>query len=285
MNNTNTFIDLIIKFGGSAITDKNTFETIKKEELLIAANCIRSCREAGLSCIVVHGAGSFGHHQAKRYQVNDGFVTATTKDELDFKRQGFCLTRQSVTKLNQLVVNCLIDVGVPAVACSPGSSWEVDKKLPVRWPDEIIAGLVEKGFVPVLHGDCCVDKTLGCCILSGDTIIKSLCNAFTTRRVVFLADVAGIYNRPPDQPGAQLLKSILVNSDGLIQESVCTSQSCNDVTGGIQLKLKTAIDIVVQSKGRCPVFVTSIKSPDMNEVCLGKDSINHWNATSITMHS
>lgn len=50
-------VDLIIKFGGSAITDKNIFETIRRQELSIAAQCIKTCTDHGLKCIVVHGAG------------------------------------------------------------------------------------------------------------------------------------------------------------------------------------------------------------------------------------
>ncbi|CAG5134904.1 unnamed protein product [Candidula unifasciata] len=261
-------VDIIIKFGGSAITDKTCFETLRPAQLAAAVDCVRLCVENGLSCIVVHGAGSFGHHQARKFQINTGFVTTHTKEERQNKILGYSLTRQSVTKLDQLVINRLIEGGVPAIQCSPGSSWELDKRQPVKWPKELVAGFLLQGLVPVFHGDCCLDAALGCCILSGDTVIKSLCGFFDVKRVVFLTDVDGIYDKPPDQPGAKLMKTISVGHDGSLKHAISTSQSKNDVTGGIMLKLSTAVDIVVQTKGSCVVHVCSVESPAASRVCL-----------------
>ncbi|XP_059160067.1 uncharacterized protein LOC131943801 isoform X2 [Physella acuta] len=176
-------VDIIIKFGGSAITDKNIFETIKSHELSIAAQCIKTCTDHGLKCIVVHGAGSFGHHQAKQYEVNTGLTDLKTKEDSSLKVRGYCLTRQSVTKLNQMVVDSLLQSGVPAVACSPGSSWITSNREPLHSPCEVIAGFVNTGLVPVLHGDCSLDDKLGCCILSGDTVIKMLLVYMTDHQI------------------------------------------------------------------------------------------------------
>ena len=35
-----------------------------------------------------------------------------------------------------------------------------------------VVELLEAGFVPILHGDCVLDKEQGCAILSGDKIIE-----------------------------------------------------------------------------------------------------------------
>lgn len=50
-------VDVIVKFGGSAITDKGELESLKPNELRIASELIKQCHDAGLTCIVVHGAG------------------------------------------------------------------------------------------------------------------------------------------------------------------------------------------------------------------------------------
>lgn len=68
-------------------------------------------------------------------------------------------------------------------------------------------------------------------------------------------NVAGIYTRPPGQPGAQLLSRIEVCTDGswrattagggaLEQAEVQTSTSGHDTTGGIQAKIDEAAGIV-----------------------------------------
>ena len=37
---------------------------------------------------------------------------------------------------------------------------------------DAVSSLVNSGFVPVMHGDCVIDRCQGCFILSGDTLIK-----------------------------------------------------------------------------------------------------------------
>jgi isopentenyl phosphate kinase len=68
--------------------------------------------------------------------------------------------------------------------------------------------------VPVLHGDCVFDSQLGVTILSGDTIMRGLAQALQPRYCVFLTDVAGLYSKPPEQPGAQLIPAVEVAPDG-----------------------------------------------------------------------
>jgi hypothetical protein len=68
--------------------------------------------------------------------------------------------------------------------------------------------------MPVLHGDCVFDAQLGVTILSGDTIMRGLAQALQPRYCVFLTDVAGLYSKPPEQPGAQLIAAVQVAPDG-----------------------------------------------------------------------
>ena len=48
-------VEVIIKLGGSAVTHKNVFETVKREAILAAAELVKKL-PAG-KCIVIHGAG------------------------------------------------------------------------------------------------------------------------------------------------------------------------------------------------------------------------------------
>ncbi len=62
----------IIKLGGAAITHKASFETLNEEVLRSVARSVaqafkKESREGGI--IVVHGAGSFGHHQVMHGEV------------------------------------------------------------------------------------------------------------------------------------------------------------------------------------------------------------------------
>ncbi|XP_067650128.1 uncharacterized protein [Haliotis asinina] len=284
-------VDLVVKLGGSAITNKNELEVLKQAELDKAALLIEECVKKNMICVVVHGAGSFGHHQAKQYKVNSGFVLLEA-EEAHTARMGFCQTHKSVAKLNTLVVNSLIQHNIAAVPCSPCSSWVTSNKKVVSTGLETLSHLLDAGFIPVMHGDTVRDTNIGGCILSGDTIIKTLCDVFTVKHVVFLTDVDGIYDRPPDQTGAVLLPCIGIEKDGSIKtgssisssdadgvtatdgkdgQTISTSTSPYDVTGGVQLKIDTARDIVVATEGRTKVHVCRIGSDSSHKICLGQD--------------
>ena len=87
----------IIKLGGSTITDKSKKSIFKTK---IMNNLSKEIKKAKKTCIIVHGAGSFGHILAKKYNLNDGY-----KNENQLK--GFSETMQMVQVLNSNVLKSL----------------------------------------------------------------------------------------------------------------------------------------------------------------------------------
>ena len=47
-------VEVIVKLGGCAITDKNCFETIKREAIVAAAKLVKDIKG---KCVIVLGAG------------------------------------------------------------------------------------------------------------------------------------------------------------------------------------------------------------------------------------
>lgn len=64
------------------------------------------------------------------------------------------------------------------------------------------------------------------------------------------------------------MDSIAVNADGSIDPPVLTSALPHDVTGGLALKLQTAINIVTQSNGSIPVLICKLESEVAKRACL-----------------
>ena len=239
-------VDVIVKFGGAAITVKDgepdtlnvnalgaccasIAEVVRTE---ISELAIEFAKESPLRVIVVHGAGSFGHPQAKQYGVADG----GDMDGDPVLREGVDKTKASVRKLCRLVCDELIsEGGAPALVkpapISPyGKFFTVGKKLNRNLSrggfDEVRAALME-GKIPVLHGDVVNDAEQGCAILSGDTLVECLTEEFKPKRVVFVSDVEGIFTAKPlhkngpcdlcpdgKTPPPALLREIQVNPDG-----------------------------------------------------------------------
>ncbi|XP_071831901.1 uncharacterized protein [Apostichopus japonicus] len=258
-------LECIVKFGGSSITKKDEFETINADAWSFAIEIIRKVEG---KCIIVHGAGSFGHFQAKEFRVSDGFDTESSCEDKAYVRKGFAVTKLSVTKLNHRLVSAFVEAGISAVSVSPCSGWRTEDKSKVTSSDlETITGLLENGFLPVLHGDCVLDQTRGCTILSGDTVIEVLASHFKPKRVVFLTDVDGVYTLPPSHKDATLIPEIHFSEDGEIMTAVTMDTKSHDVTGGLKIKLQTAWNILNESKGTIPVFVCNICSKAAEYSC------------------
>ena len=240
-------VDVIVKFGGAAITVKDGEPDTLNDEALgaccasiaevvrteISELAIEFAKESPLRVIVVHGAGSFGHPQAKQYGVADG----GDMDGDPVLREGVDKTQASVRKLCRLVCDELTShtagsrAWVKPAPISPyGKFFTVGKKLNRNLSrggfDEVRAALME-GKIPVLHGDVVDDAEQGCAILSGDTLVECLTEEFKPKRVVFVSDVEGIFTAKPlhkngpcdlcpdgKTPPPALLREIQVNPDG-----------------------------------------------------------------------
>ncbi|XAR55907.1 Isopentenyl phosphate kinase [Bertholletia excelsa] len=271
----------IVKFGGAAITCKNELERINEEDLETVSQQLRQAMGvpssdhgkvsgmdwskrpgfAEISCavddfgdqptldlnhfIIVHGAGSFGHFQASKSGVHKGGLNQP------LVKAGFVATRISVTSLNLEIVRSLAREGIPSVGMSPFACGWLTCKRNIDSADVfMVAKALDSGFVPVLHGDAVLDTSQGCTILSGDVIIRHLAAELKPEFVVFLTDVLGVYDRPPTEPNAILLREIEVCEDGswsVVRPSfentnkrVEITVAAHDTTGGMVTKISEA---------------------------------------------
>merc|ERR1712224_781821 len=100
-------------------TFKGKFETLNTEALELTAQQLGVLLSEGVQPLVVHGAGSFGHFQAREFGLSRG-TSADGGGLLPQRlREGFAKTRLSVTTLNRHVLSALVSAGVPAVGISP----------------------------------------------------------------------------------------------------------------------------------------------------------------------
>lgn len=228
---------IILKLGGSVITKKDAKEpSIDKNNLNRIAEEIASSSFHKL--IIVHGAGSYGHPFAKKYQIG-----SPIKDERDFygKKKGFSITQSWVKKLNTAVCDSLRKKGVLAVSIQP-SSFIITKNKRIYSCDlELIKKYVEYGFVPVIYGDVVadMDESIKICVLSGDQIIKYFGEKLKPERVVLGSDVDGIFTKDPRKyEDAQLMSTVTSCED------LNAGGSSNvDVTGGMKGKLLELIEL------------------------------------------
>jgi len=257
---------VIVKLGGSAITRKATHATLNEAGLAGVVSAVRAAVDGAARVCVVHGAGSFGHMEASEY----GIAAGTAHPEW---RTGFARTRQQVTRLNHLVVGAFLDAGLPAVGCSPypATSTAAPQVLAEAGGAALAqaaTAALEAGLVPVFHGDAVLDASQGCSILSGDTLTQVLSERLKPTCCVFVADVDGVYDRPPADPGAVLLRDIRVGADGKLSTRVVTrNDHAHDVTGGLEAKIAAAAAVGVATGA--PVHVVKAGSEACAEAVAG----------------
>ena len=261
--------DVLVKLGGAAVTNKSELETLDEDTLSSVIRQIAAVHRSR-RLVVVHGAGSFGHFQAKEFGVQGG--------SLEDPRvvRGFAETRASVTKLNTKIVDALVREKVNAVGLSPCAFW--DSRGCSAASVEIIRGLVGRGFVPVLHGDAiaCGDRSV---ILSGDKIVADLAEVLRPKVVLFLSNVNGIYNKPPSCEGAILIPRIEVFRNGWSCVApnwdpigIEFESAAHDTTGGMRGKVEEAhaialggVDVVVARAGSQAALVALRGKGDLED--------------------
>jgi len=235
---------IIVKIGGSVFSDK------KGEPENFDHEAVRSIAQEianfypDESFIIVHGGGSFGHPEAKKYRIREGLSGEFGADRV--KRIGFTLTHQAMLRANANFIEAFVAEGLPAFSVSTSSVF-ITENGEVTYGDlEIIERLLELRFIPVLFGDVSIDLVKGIDILSGDQIITYLAKMLEPKKVIFLMDVDGIYDGKPGE--GELIQSLKRGEiDALLDRLHCTA-SGTDVTGGICNKLREAAKIAKHSE-------------------------------------
>jgi len=174
----------ILKLGGSVITDKDASETVDNDALDDALDAIAGATDTDSRLIVVHGGGSFGHVHAADHGVSttDGTNEAIAANTI----------HGAMKRLNCEVVDRLQHRDIEALPVHPLSVAARDERGNLTLPPAATAGLLDEGFVPVLHGDVIAHAAKGVTVLSGDEIVTSLADSLGAARVGLCSTVPGV---------------------------------------------------------------------------------------------
>ena len=209
---------VLVKIGGSSITNKSQKETLDMQGLEWFAKSLGDILSPSFKAsqplqhasklphggrdstsdsrhqtafVVIHGAGSFGHFQAKEFGLkgpstsisdsrSDDSAVCNEESSSDssnnspadearenhhyrYQMQGLAETRRSVQQLNQHVVSNLITHGsINAVGISPCFGiphMQADANNQTGalvWLETVLWDTIQAGLIPVLHGDACL---------------------------------------------------------------------------------------------------------------------------------
>ena len=129
---------VILKLGGSVITDKGADCAINRGGLEALATAIAGIKHDGI--VIVHGAGSCGHPEAKRYHLDKGVSIGQT--------EGIYVTHRAVSGLNEAVVETLRSKGVAAIGVHPLHVAAADNGRLIGFEDRHLETMLALGMVP-----------------------------------------------------------------------------------------------------------------------------------------
>ncbi|KAL0075588.1 Aspartate/glutamate/uridylate kinase [Phycomyces blakesleeanus] len=267
---------VIIKLGGAALTNKRAIcELTNESQLGVLFDQLQvvyeSLQKSGDRLVLIHGAGSFGHPQAKRHHIKQGWLSHASANQEREQKLGFATLRQNVLQLHIAILAGLQNRGIPVVSLSPfdhittENGSENSPERCFRSAAHRANDLMALDLVPLLHGDAVLDRVLGCTILSGDVVMYHLAQLLPqVVRCVFVTDVAGVYDSDPKVVSAQPARLIpFIDSSqttkgikkeiergqgkASVKTLVSEGNQHSDVTGGMNSKVKWAAKTVMHA--------------------------------------
>jgi isopentenyl phosphate kinase len=250
----------IIKFGGSVITDKKKKYVFLQER---ATQLVSEVRESAKRSVVVHGAGSFGHIEAAKFELHKGYL-------YDNQIPAVASVQKDVKDLNLKVLNTFISSGIPSVSLAP-SAFLTHKNGEITGMDmDLFKRYFKLGLTPISFGDVVLDDELKFSICSGDQLMLEFARAFLPEMVIFVADVDGIFESDPKDGDTK--EPIPVLDQDMMAAIAKKESKVDDVTGGIFGKMEYMFKIA--DLGIKTILINGTVENRLRDALLGEDVIS-----------
>jgi isopentenyl phosphate kinase len=252
---------IVVKLGGSALTDKKRIYTPRVREIHRAARQIAVLRRK-FSLVVVHGAGSYGHIPVKRWRLESGLTNRT-------QLKGVAATKVKLLEWELILNAIFLEHQIPLMPLL-ASDWVVTQNGRIESADlRPIRNWLNMGCVPSTGGDLVTDVKRGFSVVSGDQLAAYIAIHLKASQLIFGTDVDGVFSSNPKlDPHARLLRELTARSALHVTRRAKISTT-PDVTGGMAGKIVEAV--AVASSG-IPVSFTNLnKDERLVKVALGQE--------------
>ena len=230
-----------LKLGGSLITDKTAASTARKDTLRRLADEIADALKirTDLQLVIGHGSGSFGHVAASKFGTRQSVNSAE-------KWWGFVEVFRAARALNQIVLEALLDAGLPVIAFPPSAAIITKDGAIQSWDIQPLQAALATGLIPLVNGDVIFDTQRGGTILSTEEIFAGLALKLTPQRILLAGNKAGVWQ---DYPACtQLLESITTSAYNSDNAGLGGSAAV-DVTGGMRQKVEIMLSLAARVPG------------------------------------
>ena len=252
---------IVVKLGGSALTDKKRIYTPRVQEIRRAAKQIAELGKR-FSLAVVHGAGSYGHIPVKQWRLESGFRNRR-------QLKGLAATKSKLLEWETIFDTVFLRYQVPIMPLL-ASDFVVTRNGRISSADlRPLRNWLSIGCVPSTGGDIVTDLKNGFSVVSGDQLATYLAVGLGASRLIFGTDVDGIFTANPKlDPHARLLRELTASSALRVTGRASVS-TAPDVTGGMAGKIVEAV--AAASKGIPVYFINLTKNERLAKVALGQE--------------
>ncbi|MBA3945314.1 MAG: uridylate kinase [Herpetosiphonaceae bacterium] len=267
---------VLLKLGGSVLTDKRRPEALQTAVLHDMAQSIRQLLEqhGELRLVIGHGGGSFGHHWAARYGTQHGI-----HDPRGW--QGFARVQDAQGRLNRAVVAILIEAGINAVSLQPSAGAIAASGVIEHWDLTGLTAMLSHDLVPVIYGDVVIDRDRSAAIISTEQLFGYLVPRLKPQRLVLVGE-GGVWTADP-RHNAQATLIPTINQHNI--EAVLAQSGASygvDVTGGMASKVATMWRVAQATPGLTIHFVGPGALRTVWEQGASAGTVMHWAETDPT---
>lgn len=241
---------ILIKIGGSVITEIRRPNTAKKREIRRLLSEIKRAG-AGYKIVLGHGGGSFPHTPARRYGVHLGIKRRSSLI-------GASLTQYAASSLNRIVFDEARRIGLRPFSFAPSAATLTKSGRIIAWDTRNLFHALKSGFLPVTYGDVTIDAKQGVAIVSTEEVLRHIATVARPEKVILGGDTDGVFTANPKVDNrARLINRIdSRNIRAAMKGTGATTKI--DVTGGMRSKLAYAYEISKAAKTKCLIINASV---------------------------
>lgn len=227
---------IVVKYGGSAMTDEAIKESIIKDVTLL--------KVVGFKPVIVHGGGKEISSWIERLGMEPRFVNGlrvTDKETME-------IVEMVLNKVNKDLVTMIeaLDIKACGISGKDGGLLKVRKKLSngedigyvgeiTKVDTTIIEHLLEDSFLPVI-APIGMDDDFNTYNINADDAACAVAKGLKAEKLAFITDIKGIY-RDVNDPSTFISRLNIAQARSLVEEGF--------IGGGMLPKLNNCIDAVV----------------------------------------
>ncbi|MDR3186754.1 MAG: acetylglutamate kinase [Christensenellaceae bacterium] len=239
---------IVIKYGGSAMTDEKLKTSVMRDLVLLA--------QIGIKVVLVHGGGPEITETFKRMDIRSSFINGLRQTD---KEAVEVVQMVLAGKVSKSLVNLIENAGGNAISLSgvDGRMFEATQiSEELGYVGEIstvntkpVLDLLNNGYIPVISSVGC-DRQGNIYNINADNAASKLAQALGAYSLISMTDTKGILLNQNDE--STLVREILVSeTEKLISEGI--------VSGGMIPKIKCCADAV--RNGVKQVFIIDGRVP------------------------